>query len=56
MKRYIVTGPLKVAGHATGETFSAAYTEEQERALIAGGHIQPAPSSSAKKEVASKEG
>ena len=40
-KDYTVVGNHNVMGHASGESFSAAMTDEQEQQLIEGGHIKP---------------
>ena len=40
-KQYEVVGKRKVLGHKPGETFTAALSEDQERRLVAGGHIRP---------------
>ena len=40
-KDYTVVGNHNVMGHAPGESFSAAMTDEQEQQLIEGGHGEP---------------
>ena len=48
-KTYRVTGDFEVAGAKKGETFTYEYTEDQERALLEGGLIEHARSTSTKK-------
>ena len=40
-KDYTVVGNHNVMGHAPGESFSAAMTDEQVEELIEGGHLKP---------------
>ena len=42
MAEYKVVGSHDVHGHKTGDTFSADFTEEEERRLIEPGHIERA--------------
>lgn len=44
MTRFLVTGIHPVAGTAPGDEFDADFSEEQERALVAGGAIKRAAS------------
>lgn len=51
MKQYEVTGPQAVFGHKKGEVFERELEDDQERRLIAAGHITPAAKPAAKKEA-----